>query len=488
MPDNTVDIVIRTKAELDGVKAYAKELERSIGVQKAMGRDSSEMSAKLGQVRAALAQVAPELRGFSGLVGALISGGPVTAAIAVLGAFAGAIVSVRQKLSSLAEAEAEVGQVMGTVRQQIDQTAPLSKYEKALARMATAADLATLKLQGLEETMAAVHAADDALAEAAKDREMAGIDLAVAGGRMSKAEGDIRKAEVEGSFMQGAAVRRKAFLTQKAENAARGMNVQEFAAMAAREDLAKFEGQMGFQDVGDAEQAQKAAEAEAAKQTGEVQKLEGIRQQLEETIRSMEAWVKPKTKAERLGRGAASTIFGALLGPFAFLKPALEQPTAEMLTEYNEAQEQLANLNQSIEGKTATADAAATRSANLKLLQRARLNAQQKADGAATTRTKFEGQRTAIEAERSAIDPTTRARLETLGLRTATSVIGDVEQQARVVDASPKISAQGQAVARAIAQMGNSFEQAMVTILQAVQQNTNRVNQLENRASRRELR
>ena len=61
MPDNQVEIVFRTTAELQGALAAQAELEKTRGKLLALGKDTLEVDAQLARANALVAQAPPEM-------------------------------------------------------------------------------------------------------------------------------------------------------------------------------------------------------------------------------------------------------------------------------------------------------------------------------------------------------------------------------------------------------------------------------------------
>ena len=56
MPDETFDILIRTRAELSGAQSALQELERGIGYASALGRETAPLAAQIDRVTRAIAE------------------------------------------------------------------------------------------------------------------------------------------------------------------------------------------------------------------------------------------------------------------------------------------------------------------------------------------------------------------------------------------------------------------------------------------------
>src|SRR5205085_9575730 len=90
MPDNEVEIIFKTKAELEGAQRLKTELEQQVGAAKALGKEHGELSEKLEKVNGALRHSGAELRGFGHLLHG-VTRGPIAAVAAGLGFLAHAI-------------------------------------------------------------------------------------------------------------------------------------------------------------------------------------------------------------------------------------------------------------------------------------------------------------------------------------------------------------------------------------------------------------
>lgn len=130
MSENTVDVLFRTRAELQGARQFADELERQIGKAKALGKDYSELEGQLTKVRAAIKSssgptLLDKLGEFAGSGTAKIA--------AALGTTASAVETLREAFSEFGGAQevmaqldaalAQAGQLSEPVRENFQQLA-----------------------------------------------------------------------------------------------------------------------------------------------------------------------------------------------------------------------------------------------------------------------------------------------------------------------------------------------------------------------------
>jgi hypothetical protein len=485
MPDNTVEIVISTRAELDGVKNLKRELEGQIGVSKALGRDYSNLGSQLSKVNAAISKAAPEFSSLTGLIGKL-AGGPLTALASGLAIVARGILETKTRLAEFIQAEMDAGKAAVDTKKLIDTSKISEDYKHSLTRIKVAAGEAATKLEGLRREINALKDAEDVIATAKKDKDIAQVEADVATGKITPAQGDVKKAAIEGKSIQEGATRQKALLASEDNFAANEAEIKRYAAMIAQKEVDDIQGRLGGVT------SAKPFEDLAAHDQKTLDDLQKLFDDLDAQIEQMRPMFKPQ--------GFWETLSAAAL-PW-------NTPTPAQTYEWKALNEQQGRGSGTIGRQQTVLNLSRAKEARVKAdlarLPDAKDAAEAAKDEAKAAGIQSENQRKINDAGRNAINQSLPEKLRPLSLRTGVTVLGHVEQQASadaaefkrnrghgfqgVPNMGPQISSQGQIVARAIAKMGGSFEAAMMEILRAVQANTNRVQQLEQRASRRELR
>lgn len=487
---NSIEYVLRTKAELQGAKDFRAELEKQIGVSKALGHDYSDLTEQLNHVTHAIAHAVPELGHFTRLLSVLARGGPVAMAAAGLAAAGTAVLAIRQKLLDFANAEVQVRAAVESTREAVDQSAISDKYRLSLETTAGAASLAAAQLEGLRGKMLALKSTEDEIANAAKDKDIQKVEADVATGKITKAEAEIRKAEIEGNHIKSGAARQKALLDNQERLGDIEKAVKEDSATAATGKVKSLRDALGGVDANKLGEMEEDRDRKAAR----LKELKSARDQYDKEYEEMRPKYEPRGFVEKFSRFFHSGGNLEELAKFKALKTAL--PTLD---------KDIALQEQKVAQASATVSVV---KGNLAALPKLEEEAKRTRTDADTTGAKWDEQKKVIAGQRTAIDRVTSSQLNALSLRTGVSVLNAVNDQesknnSRAVEilherslglsgnVAPRISGAGQAVTRAIDQMGktfqDSFEATMERILDSVKRVNDRVDRIQGRISRREL-
>lgn len=241
MAENEVDIVIRTRAELEGAKQLEKSLQGQIGQAKALGQNFHELTGTLRRVQGAISQAVPEFGALTRVLSTLSVGGP----IALLGlGLAHVIAAAKNAMLAVREfggAVQEVGREgLAKAQKQLDD------YTESVNRLKVATEEAALKSDGLRQALTAQKTAQDQVEDARKGKELAEVDALVAGGGLSKEAGAIRKGEIESKFAKSAAARQLKFLDDNENLSKSQMLGSTFAVLQQREAMEQFAKEKGF--------------------------------------------------------------------------------------------------------------------------------------------------------------------------------------------------------------------------------------------------
>jgi hypothetical protein len=163
MPDNVVEILIKTGAELSGAKAAADALERDIGKAKALGKEYQTLAEKLGRARAVIAEyenaqqkhgffevikehleeIIPGFSRLESVIGKIVSG-PLGILAAGFAGLAGAIDLAKEGLVEYAKAEEGVAKMDAALAQRgllsEESRESLHELAKEMQRLTTIAD------------------------------------------------------------------------------------------------------------------------------------------------------------------------------------------------------------------------------------------------------------------------------------------------------------------------------------------------------------
>jgi hypothetical protein len=464
MAENEVDIVIRTRAELEGAKQLEKSLSQQIGQAKALGQNFGELTGKLRQTQAAISSAVPEFGNFSRILSTLSVGGPIGLLGVGIAYIASAARNAKESLLAFGEAADRVGREDATKgRKQLDE------YVKSVDRIKVAAAEATARIEGLKSAFAANKNAEDQIADATKARELAEVDALVASGKLGKPEAAIRKAEIEGRHAEGAAVRQLESIDVQEKLEASKMHAADVALSAQRQAVERFAQEKGLTGAKDSGELSEIAEDEKAQ-------LKAARAQLKEKQKHLEEIGVSPDDFDEQGREKP----GPWWQPFRFKYPEEMMAGPEV--------QQVRDLEQSIPLLESKASGARQRATDAQQLEDMRQKLKDAEDAARGQRQAFGFEKQGFDAQRRAIRGSLPQRLRALQLTTGAEVIGAVEQQdaaeqaelARAVkfnqetgmsavpNIGPQISQAGQVVAQAVMQMGASFQDAMASILRAV--------------------
>lgn len=382
MAENEVDIVIRTRAELQGARELKKELEQQVGRAKALGENYSDLTQKLHKVSQALSLAVPE---FGKLTTMASRGGAIGALGTVLLSVARAAIEAKNTVLAFGQVQEDAG-FSATLRAKES----LDDYTKSIKRMDAAAADAIAKLQGLATAMEAVNAAEERKAEAQQERDLAEIDAMVAAGGISKEAGEVRKAGVRANVLRAGATRQMEMLNFQESVGGGVANAAVFAAMVKRGEMQRFMAERGLTEADTPEKLGRLVEQDRTSLTEAVKQRAEIRERL--------------------------SNIGLFTTQSEMNQARRDKPVAD-------------SLDQSIPGLRQVLNQSIGRLADAQKLKEMRDKLDELEGKATTARTSFATQQEVIRAQRGAIAPVLGNRVAAIGLTTGAGIIEEARRQ-----------------------------------------------------------
>lgn len=321
-----------------------------------------------------------------------------------------------EKLGGPIEKVEGLGNAAVATTQKIDGATPSASYATSLDRIKVAAELATLRLEGLKAAALAFNQAEEEIAAAKKEHEIADVEAKVQSGAMTKPEGERQKGLIETRGITDAAARKRGQLEVENRYAAADMQMKDYAAFIAQEQLQNFKTQ---------QKRMKAVEPARALAKTDAENLRAAEEHKEEL----------EGQNKRGPNAYQAAGFMAFPPAMIIAKKAEDKKRAEELQQLNKEIERLRTI---AEQSKANADELESNHAPQGDINDLKKRAQETKDAAAAARQTYENSRRVIDIQRGAVDVLESEKGKTQETKASTAAAKAEEEEQKKKDAELK--------------------------------------------------